>query len=59
MSDKPTYEELLEMVRSVDDVGQHFETRQHRKDGTLIEVELSNYQQTFRSRYQSQRMPRM
>ena len=37
-----TKEQLIEMIRSVDDVGAHFETRQRRKDGTLLDVELSN-----------------
>jgi PAS domain S-box-containing protein len=37
-----TKEQILEMAEKVDDVGQHFETRHRRKDGTLIHVELSN-----------------
>jgi diguanylate cyclase (GGDEF)-like protein/PAS domain S-box-containing protein len=36
-----TREELLGMVRSVDAAGDHFETQQRRKDGTVIDVELS------------------
>jgi diguanylate cyclase (GGDEF)-like protein/PAS domain S-box-containing protein len=36
-----TREELLGMVRGVDAAGDHFETQQRRKDGTLIDVELS------------------
>ena len=35
-------EEILELARSVDDVGHRFETRHRRKDGTLIDVDLCN-----------------
>ncbi len=35
-------EEILEMIRTVDETGHHFETYHHRKDGSLIDVELSN-----------------
>jgi diguanylate cyclase (GGDEF)-like protein/PAS domain S-box-containing protein len=38
---KFTREELLGMVRSVDAAGDHFETQQRCKDGTVIDVELS------------------
>jgi len=34
-------EKLLEMVRSVDEAGDHFETYHRRKDGTTIDVEIS------------------
>lgn len=34
-------EELLEMIRLVDDKGQHFETQHRRKDGTWYDVEIS------------------
>lgn len=34
-------EELLEMIRLVDAAGDHFESRHRRKDGTLIDVEIS------------------
>jgi len=36
-----TREQLLEMVRSVDAAGDHFETYHRRKDGTTIDVEIS------------------
>lgn len=41
-------EELIEMLRSVDDGGAHFETCQRRKDGTLLDVELSTNGFIFR-----------
>lgn len=34
-------DQLQEMVRSVDAKGDHFETRHHRKDGSVLEVEIS------------------
>jgi PAS domain S-box-containing protein len=40
--DHYTPEEIREMVRTVDETGQHFETRHRRKDGTVFDVELSN-----------------
>ncbi len=36
-----TREKLLEMIRTVDASGDHFETRHRRKDGTLYDVEIS------------------
>lgn len=36
-----TREQLQEMIRSVDEKGDHFETRHRRKDGTLYDVEIS------------------
>jgi diguanylate cyclase (GGDEF)-like protein/PAS domain S-box-containing protein len=36
-----TREQLLEMVRSVDAAGDHFETYHRRKDGTVFDVEIS------------------
>ncbi|MBN2403368.1 MAG: PAS domain S-box protein [Spirochaetes bacterium] len=35
-------EQLLKMLQTVDFSGAHFETQQRRKDGTIIDVELSN-----------------
>ncbi len=37
-----TKEQILELANTVDEVGHHFETRHRRKDGSLIDVELSN-----------------
>jgi len=34
-------EKLLEMIRSVDETGDHFETAHRRKDGTTYDVEIS------------------
>jgi PAS domain S-box-containing protein len=34
-------EQLLEMVRTVDEAGDHFETYHRRKDGTVFDVEIS------------------
>ena len=36
-----TQEQLMEMVRTVDEKGAHVETHHRRKDGTLIEVDIS------------------
>ena len=41
-------EQLTEMIRSIDGAGAHFETRQRCKDGTLIDVELSNNGAVYR-----------
>jgi two-component system, cell cycle sensor histidine kinase and response regulator CckA len=35
-------EQLLEMIRKVDSAGDHFETKHKRKDGSLIDVEISS-----------------
>lgn len=43
-------EEILEMLRTVDETGAHFETKQRRKDGSLIDVELSNNGTIFKGR---------
>ena len=36
-----TREQVLEMIRSVDETGDHFETQHRRKDGTIYDVEIS------------------
>ena len=36
-----TREQLMEMVRTVDEAGDHFETSHRRKDGTFLDVEIS------------------
>ncbi|AFV25180.1 putative Histidine kinase [Methanolobus psychrophilus R15] len=36
-----TREELLDIIRKTEESGDHFETRQRRKDGTLLDVEIS------------------
>jgi PAS domain S-box-containing protein len=43
-----TKEQLIEMLQSVDDKGAHFETRHRRKDGTILDVELSNNGAVYR-----------
>jgi two-component system NtrC family sensor kinase len=42
-------EQLLEMVRSVDEAGDNFETYHRRKDGTTIDVEISTNGAMFAS----------
>ncbi len=37
-----TKEQILEMIRAIDDSGAHFETQHRRKDGTILDIELSN-----------------
>ncbi|MFZ5453845.1 MAG: PAS domain S-box protein [Thermodesulfobacteriota bacterium] len=39
--DRWTREELMSMVHSIDETGDHFETRHRRKDGTVLEVQIS------------------
>ncbi|MGM0914800.1 MAG: sensor domain-containing diguanylate cyclase [Pseudomonadota bacterium] len=39
--------ELLNMLRTVDSAGAHFETQQRGKDGSVIDVELSNNGATY------------
>jgi len=36
-----TREQVLEMIRSVDETGDHFETQHRRKDDTIFDVEIS------------------
>ncbi|MGE0084149.1 MAG: PAS domain-containing protein [Desulfococcaceae bacterium] len=43
-----TREQLTEMIRNINDSGDHFETRHRRKDGTVIDVELSNNGAVYR-----------
>lgn len=43
-------QEILEMLRSVDESGVRFGTKQRRKDGTVIDVELSNHAAVFKNR---------
>ncbi len=42
--------ELLQMLGSVDDAGDHFVSQQQRKDGSLIEVEISTNGTVFRGK---------
>jgi PAS domain S-box-containing protein len=41
-------EQILELAKSVDAVGHHFETQHRRKDGGIIDVELSNNGTVYR-----------
>ncbi len=43
-----TKEQISEMIDSVNDSGQHFETQHRRKDGSHIDVELSNNGAVYR-----------
>ncbi|MFZ5453362.1 MAG: PAS domain S-box protein [Thermodesulfobacteriota bacterium] len=36
-----TREKLLEMIQTIDETGDHFETRHRRQDGTIFDVEIS------------------
>lgn len=47
---KHNKKELLNMLKKVDDAGDNFETRQRRKDGSLIDVELSTNGTVFRGK---------
>jgi PAS domain S-box-containing protein len=42
-----TREQLLDMLRSVSEAGDHFETYHQRKDGTIYDVEISTNGATF------------
>jgi PAS domain S-box-containing protein len=46
--DQWTKEEILEMIRTVDEDGDHFVTRHRRKDGSLLDVEISTNGAMFR-----------
>ncbi|MCX6690968.1 MAG: PAS domain S-box protein, partial [Methanoregula sp.] len=39
--------QLLEMIRTVDETGDHFETKHYRKDGTILDVEISTNATVF------------
>jgi PAS domain S-box-containing protein len=45
-----TKDDLLEIIRNLDEAGDHFETRQRRKDGSLIDVEISSSAAMFGGR---------
>jgi len=42
-----TPEHLLDMIKTVDEAGDHFETYHQRKDGTIVDVEISTNGATF------------
>lgn len=41
------HEQVVAMIRTVDDKGDHFETQHRRKDGTIYDVEISSNGVTF------------
>jgi PAS domain S-box-containing protein len=41
-------EQIQELAKSVDDVGHQFETKHRRKDGSIVDVELSNNGAVYR-----------
>jgi PAS domain S-box-containing protein len=43
-----TPEQLVVMIREIDDAGAHFETQQRRKDGSMVDIELSNNGAVYR-----------
>jgi len=45
-----TKEQLVELAKTVDEVGHHFETQHRRKDGSIIDVELSNNGAIYRGK---------
>lgn len=45
-----TRQELMEMLRTIDERGNHFETRHRRKDGSLYDVEISTNGAVYRGK---------
>jgi len=43
-----TQEQLIEMIRNVNESGAHFEIQQRRKDGAIVDIELSNNGAVYR-----------
>ncbi len=45
-----TKNQLVQKIKEIDDIGDHFETRHFRKDGTLLDVEISTNGANYRGR---------